>query len=46
MINMMRTMTILSNSWLQHLMDLAGINEAKSNMTVFTIALLPTRTLN
>ena len=39
-------MTILSNSWAQHLKNLAGIDEANSNMMVFTNALTPTTTLN
>ncbi len=39
-------MTILSNSWAQHLTNLAGIDKANSNMTAFTHALLPTATLD
>jgi hypothetical protein len=42
----MRTMTILLNSWAQDLKNLAGINEANSNMTVFTNALALTTTLD
>jgi hypothetical protein len=34
-------MTILSNSWAQHLNSLAGKDEANKNMTTFTEALAP-----
>ncbi len=37
-------MTILSNSWAQHLNSLAGNNEANKNMMVFTEALAPSTT--
>jgi hypothetical protein len=37
-------MTILSNSWAQHLNSLAGNDEANKNMTAFTEALTPSTT--
>jgi hypothetical protein len=37
-------MTILSNSWAQHLNSLAGNNEANKNMTAFMEALAPSTT--
>ena len=39
-------MTILLNSWAQHLKNLTGIDEANLNMKVFTHALAPTMILN
>jgi hypothetical protein len=39
-------MTILSNSWAQHLKNLAGIKEGNSNMMAFTHAITPTMTLD
>jgi hypothetical protein len=37
-------MTILSNSWAQHLNSLARNDEANKNMTAFTEALAPSTT--
>jgi hypothetical protein len=39
-------MTILSNSWAQHLKNLAGNNDANKNMKAFTDALAPSRTIS
>jgi hypothetical protein len=41
-----RDMTILSNSWAQHLKNLTGIDEANTNMKAFTHALTPSMTLD
>jgi hypothetical protein len=37
-------MTILSNSWTQHLKSLTGINGANKNIKIFTNALAPSKT--
>jgi hypothetical protein len=39
-------MTILSNSWAQHLNSLARNNKANKNMTAFTEALTPSTTIS
>ncbi len=39
-------MTILSNSWAQHLKNLAGNNNANKNMKAFTDALAPSTTIS
>jgi hypothetical protein len=39
-------MTILSNSWAQHLKSLAGNNEANKNIKAFTNTLAPSKTTN
>jgi hypothetical protein len=40
------TMTILSNSWAQHLASAAGTNDANKNMRAFTAALTPHKFAN
>jgi hypothetical protein len=37
-------MTILSNSWAQHLKSLAGNDKANKNIKAFTVALAPSKT--
>jgi hypothetical protein len=39
-------MTILSNSWAEHLKKLAGIDKANTNMNAFTHTLAPSTTLD